>query len=149
MGDKKADVISDALLSVLNKKFSEASKSVSEDGVFSELGLYRKKRRIMSEEEILDFWKRNVVRSKVISVSALVLPVFAAFMLFQGLLKPITVCWIGLGGMTIFAFCQLFLIEGLERLLGTWKATSFKQIRKTGENRWKYVDAAEDFRPLK
>jgi hypothetical protein len=140
MKNEKAEVISEALLTKLNQKFSENDGN---DGLFGGLAFYRKKRRILSEEEILQFWKRNVVRSKVISLCALVLPLLAAFLLFHGALEPTTVCWIGLGGMTIYAFYQLVLIDGLERLLGTWRAASFRKSRKSGEKAWKFVDASE------
>jgi len=143
MKNEKAEVISEALLRKLNQKFSENSENDSGDGLFGGLAFYRKKRRILSEEEILQFWKRNVVRSKAVSLCALVLPLFAAFLLFHGALEATTVCWIGLGGMTIYAFCQLVLIDGLERLLGTWKAASFRKSRKSGETAWKFVDASE------
>lgn len=143
MKSNKAEVISEALLSIFNKKFSETSDVDTNENLFGELALYRKKRRILSEEEILHFWKRNVVRSKVVSLCALVIPIFAAFLLFQGVLEPTTVCWIGLGGLAIYAFCQLLLIEGLERLLGTWRAASPKGFRRSGELGWTYVDASE------
>ncbi|MCV0429832.1 MAG: hypothetical protein K5905_30715 [Roseibium sp.] len=147
MSKENAEVISEALLSMLNKKFSEASEPDSENSLFRGLSFYRKKRRIMSEEEILGFWKRNVIRSKAISLCALVLPIFTAFLLFQGVLEPTTVCLFGLGGTAIYAFHQLILIGGLERLLGTWRASSLREARKTGENRWKFFDALEDSSP--
>lgn len=143
MKSEKAEVISEALLSMLNKKFSETSKRDADDSLFSGLVFYRKKRRILSEEEILQFWRRNVIRSKVVSLCALIIPFFAAFLLFQGVLEATTICWVGLGGLVIYAFCQLLLIEGLERLLGTWRAASFKETRKNGEKAWKFVDASE------
>lgn len=143
MKRENAEVISEALLSMLNRKFSETSKKESDDSLFGGLAFYRKRRRILSEEEILQFWKRNVMRSKVVSLCALVIPFFSAFLLFQGVLEATTVCWVGLGGLVIYAFCQLLLIEGLERLLGTWKATSFKETRKNGKKAWKFVDASE------
>ncbi|TYC64744.1 hypothetical protein FMN63_20005 [Stappia sp. BW2] len=143
MESDKVEVISEAILSVLNKKFAETSDLENNDGLFSGLSFYRKKRRILSEEEILQFWKRNVIRSKVISLFALVFPIFASFLLFQGVLEPIAVCWIGLGGLAIYAFCQLLLIEGLERLLGTWRAASPRGFRRSGEMGWTYVDASE------
>ncbi len=143
MKRENAEVISEALLSMLNRKFSETSKKESDDSLFGGLAFYRKRRRILSEEEILQFWKRNVVRSKVVSLCGLVIPIFAAFLLFQGVLRPTTVCWIGLGSLAIYAFCQLLLIEGLERLLGTWKAASRGEGRKNGVKGWKFVDASE------
>jgi len=143
MRDEKAEVISEALLSMLNKKFSETTENASNEHLFGGLAFYRKKRRILSEDEILHFWKRNVVKSKAISLCALVLPLFGAFLLFQGALDATVACWIGLGGLTIYAFFQLVLIDGLERLLGTWKADSFRKSRKSGEKAWKFVDASE------
>ncbi len=143
MKSDKAEVISEAILSVLNKKYAETSDFENNDSLFGGLSFYRKKRRILSEEEILQFWKRNVIRNKVISLFALVFPIFAAFLLFQGVLEPTTVCWIGLGGLAIYAFCQLLLIEGLERLLGTWRAGSPRDFRRSGELGWTYVDASE------
>ena len=82
MKRENAEVISEALLSMLNKKFSETSKREPEESLFSGLAFYRKRRRILSEEEILQFWKRNVIRSKVVSLCGLVIPIFAAFLLF-------------------------------------------------------------------
>ncbi|MBD1547107.1 hypothetical protein [Roseibium aggregatum] len=143
MKSEKAEAISEALLSLLNKKFSETSDLEGGDSLFSGLSFYRKKRRILSEEEILQFWKRNALRSKAISLCALALPMFAAFLLFRGVLETTTVCWIGLGGLTIYAFYQLFLIDRLERLLGAWKATSLREARKSGEKGWKFVDASD------
>ncbi|MHA7777175.1 hypothetical protein [Roseibium sp. M-1] len=143
MKNEKAEVISEALLTKLNQKFSEISENNNNEGLFGGLTFYRKKRRILSEEEILQFWKRNVVRSKAISLCVLVLPLFAAFLLFQGVIAPTLVCWIGLGVMSIYAFCQLVLIDGLERLLGTWRAVSFRKSRKSGERAWKFVDPSD------
>lgn len=143
MKRENAEVISEALLSMLNKKFSETSKRETEESLFGGLAFYRKRRRILSEEEILQFWKRNVIRSKVFSLCGLVIPIFAAFLLFQGVLWPATVCWIALGGLAIYAFCQLLLIEGLERLLGTWRAATPRGFRRSGELGRKYVDASE------
>ena len=65
MKRENAEVISEALLSMLNKKFSETSKREPEESLFSGLAFYRKRRRILSEEEILQFWKRNVIRAEI------------------------------------------------------------------------------------
>lgn len=46
MKNEKAEVISEALLTKLNQKFSENSENDSSDGLFGGLAFYRKKRRI-------------------------------------------------------------------------------------------------------
>ncbi|MEJ8474613.1 hypothetical protein [Roseibium algae] len=149
MKNKNAEEISEVLLPKLNKMFSEALQNENEHNFLSGLSIYRKKRRIRSEEEIVDFWRRNVLGSKITSLIAFTSPILASYLLLAGIVTQETMCWTALGGLAIYGFYQLWLIQGLERLLGGWKASSSRHARESGETYLKFVNATDVALPPK